>query len=72
MAVIAGAGRLSRPSMLGLEGGWTPTLVVVSAAVINTGAGKKMEKKNSSDRLVLIHQTVAVTAGAKPGAGGLS
>ena len=51
VAVVAGAGRLSRPSTLGLEGGWTPTLVVVSAAVVNTGAGKKMEKKNSLDRL---------------------
>ena len=47
-------------------------LVVVSATVINTRAGKKMEKKNSLDRLASTCRTAAVIAGAKPGAGGLS
>ena len=56
-------------------------MVVISAAVVNTGAGKKMEKKNSLDGLALTRQTVAIIVGdggttvvinAKPGAGGLS
>ena len=77
-----GAGRLSRLSALGLEGGWTPTLVVViSAAVVNTGAGKKTEKKNSLDGSASTRRTVAIVVGdggttvvdnAKLGAGGLS
>ena len=77
-----GAGGLSQPSALGLEGGWTPTLVVViSATVVNTGAGKKTEKKNSLDGSASTRRTVAVVVGdggttvvdnAKLGAGGLS
>ena len=59
-----GAGGLSRPSALGLEGDWTPTLVVViSAAIVNTGAGKKKKKKNSLDGSALTCRTMAIIVG---------
>ena len=45
---------------------------MVSATVVNIGAGKKMEKKSSLDGLASTRRTVAVVARAKPGAGGLS